>query len=958
MRRYLLELLKGQNDIISFMDTLPPGSARPAADADRYHEGFVTTLLQSSAPCALIDEVGAIVESNPPFDALLLPTNGAMLADRFQCSVDLPAASAGAPKAIHGTYRRESGERVPAVMHVTPLAGRGQARALIVMTDGGAFRQAEAQRFESTPCPILRVAVDGRITFANQETSKSFSLDLSELIGAPLSMLFDASFDPEVAQKVAACINRPGPEALDVTTSAYGRRGARPVHLVLTPDPAPCGKPLGALVVIQAATQTIRDKIRMIALEAEPNGSTEEPKSDAATGEAGSKFWKKQFDRILQQIHTLIDFDHANFGVYANDITLFHAEAMYPPDSPKWPARWMDLPPGIKDFVLSEKTWIPNVPRFVEENPKLLESEVVQCYLEFGVNSAVTLVVRQGDQATSALTLCSKEFAKYKDEDLKLLRELHLEPVLLRYEEKITAERQQFCDSIRAVLEKPGRLREAATKIVDEIASHFKWDYAGLFRVNRHRERFELYYQKESHPDFLMPANYQQPISNGMLASTLEADCVRIVDEIGGSCEQYRYVGGERGGPGRRNLKSAMTIPIHLNGRPRWVLNVECEASHAFRGPDEATLKGVILSVEKGLTHRMLSDMKKCLLEETDRGVVVVGTEGSIMELNETAEILLGRDEARCVAGSALLSEFAADDHSREVLEGLSHTSKRRIELNVPTGRNKVVLATRVDLDSSFDTSVWFLTDVEGVEWNRSIRFLRETVSDVAQQTRAPLALASLLARELPKMFGATGPKTRSVGAKARAISTEMLAEIGKADLTFERLAEAVSIRKNPLRVEERVDLLHCVIDVLDCLPERDRASIDARLPEECVYVSGDGGRIRFVVRSILGHLIRVRPDDSIRIEASLKVVENYAKLKLKLKVPFEPVEGGNEQSSGIDKLLAASQEAREAASLSLGPIRKIVRAHHGRLVTKADCVPAPDGSPRWISFSLSLPHA
>ncbi|KVL96223.1 hypothetical protein WT02_15940 [Burkholderia stagnalis] len=715
---------------------------------------------------------------------------------------------------------------------------------------------------------------------------------------------------------------------------------------------------LGVLVVIQPATRTVRDEIRKIALEPEPQTSAERSEGIVNSDQESVPFWKKQFDRIMEQIHTLIDFDHANFGVYANDITLFHAEALYPADSPKWPARWMDLPPEIRDWIASGSMVTDDARRFVDEMPALLKSEVVRCYLEFGINSSVTLVVKKDGEATSALSLCSKELAKYTEKDLDLLRELDLEPVLLRYEEKIAVERRQFCDSMREILERPGPLSSAANKIVDEIASHFSWDYAALFRVNRHRSMFELTYQRESHPDFLMPRNYQQPITEGMLASTLEGDCVRIVDEIGGSCEQYRYVGGVRGGPGHRNLKSAMTIPIHLNGRPRWVFNVECEASHAFRGPDEATLKELILSFEQGLSHRMLRDMKKCLLKETDLGVVVVGTEGSIIELNEMAEHLLSMTEEQCVAENALLSDFAADDHSREVLEGLDYPSKRRIKLRGPNSLDRVVLASRIDLDSSFDTSVWFLTDVEDMEWNRSLRFLRETVSDVAQQTRAPLTLASLLARELPKVLGVTSIKSRSLGEKARAISAELLAEIGKADLTFERLAEAVSIRKNPIRVEERVDLLHCLINVLDSLPERDRMSIDTTLPDERVFVSGDSGRLTYVVRSILGYLIRVRRDDSIRIEASLDVREDYAKLKLGLKVPSESVVTGSQQPSNIDKLLAASQEAREAASLSLASVRKIVRAHHGRLITRADRLPAPDGARRWISFSLSFPNA
>ncbi|MGA7777631.1 MAG: hypothetical protein WCA85_07945 [Paraburkholderia sp.] len=649
-----------------------------------------------------------------------------------------------------------------------------------------------------------------------------------------------------------------------------------------------------------------------------------------------------------------------NFGVYANSNTLFRAVALFPEDSPEWPARWLDLPEDVvPQWIASGETWIRDVEAFVARDPNLLRSEVVRCYREYGIRSSITLLACRGDKATSALTLCSKEPGKYGKADLDILRELDLEPILLQYEENISADRQRFCSSIKQILDAPGPLRDATTDTVDEIARHFEWDYAALFRVNRHKQRFELFHQKASHQDFLMPKNYLQPISDGMLASSLKDDCARIVDEIGEvGVEQFGYVGVDRAAPGSRTLKSAMTIPIHLNGRPRWIFNVECETSHAFRGPDEATLREVIKSIEEGLKNRMLSETKACLLKETDRGVVVVGTEGLIMELNETAATLLNWDEKQSPQDSLRLSDFAANDHSRDVLEGVINTSRRRIELRGANDRNTVVLATRVELDSSFDTALWFLTDVEGVKWNQNLRFLHETVSDVAQQTRAPLTLASLIVRELPAMFRANArsnaPATRFE--RLHSISEELLAEIGKADLTFERLADALAIRKTPIRFTETVNLTHCVADVLECLPVRDRKGIAAPLPEESLLVTGDPGRLTFVVRSLLSYLVRMRRDDSVTVTVTLRCTDQNVLLDLKL--PRLPAVAASLGSDATDALTLAAREAREAASLALHSIRKIVRAHRGTLRRESDAVTNCDGSPRWREFTLVFPRA
>ncbi|MCO4882555.1 hypothetical protein VOI32_38450 [Paraburkholderia caribensis] len=51
--------------------------------------------------------------------------------------------------------------------------------------------------------------------------------------------------------------------------------------------------------------------------------------------------------------------------------------------------------------------------------------------------------------------------------------------------------------------------------------------------------------------------------------------------------EQYGYVSVNR------HLRSAMTIPLHLNGRIRWVIDVEAAVTHAFRGPDRKSIEKV-----------------------------------------------------------------------------------------------------------------------------------------------------------------------------------------------------------------------------------------------------------------------------------------------------------------------------------------------------------------------------
>ncbi len=914
------------------------------------------SLLRGSAACALIDRDGMIVASNAAFDGLLPGGPGTALAGQFIECDGIAHVLAQGEGILHVTYRHATRGCAPATLQLLPLGQGESERMLAVLTDGMPVRDAEARRFEATPCPIVRVCAGGNITFANSHTMHAFGHDPALLVGMPLTNLFDPADTERVSAAISECILCRCARTLEVVAAPNEQRRAKPVVLTVTPDPAPSGPPLGALVVIQAATQTVRDKIRRIALEAEelPRKARTRSKS-RPTRKLRQPPWQPQFNQMLEQIRTVIEFDHATFGVYDEKTTLFRAEALYPPGSVEWPARWMSLPKGIDKFLASDDTSI-DLDDFLVRFPEMRDNEVVRYYIKFGVKSSVSFVICEGGRPTSALSLCSFERGKYSKADCESLREFDLEPVLLRYEDHLDTERREFCASVRTTLDEPIPLSAAAMRIVDAIADHFSWDYVGLFRVNRHRKLFELFYQAPSRADFLLPENYTQDIGEGMLASTLEAQRVRIVHEIGARRkQQYGYVQGARGGPGSRKLRSAMTIPIRLNGRVRWILNIECEASDAFRGPDEMAIREVVGSVEQGLNHRMLNDMKACLFKETDRGVIVVGTEGAILDMNDAAEAMLDVEKDDCVERNVRLSELAADEHSRDVLESPDYASKRRVELKNGTGRNKVAIATRIDLHQSFDTSVWFLTDVEGVEWNRSLRFLRDTVTEVAQQARAPLALASMLANELPRAFMGRKAAERPVSREAQTLTTQLVAEINKADISFERLAEATSIRMNPVRSVTSIDLRRCVNDVLECLPERDRRCIDVPAAT-LVFVQGDVGRLTYVIRSIVAHLLRVRRGDAVKVKVSIQGDARYAHLVLKIGEPGSPASEREAQAEDVDALLAASREAREAVRLSLGSIRRIVRAHHGTLKTSAGEETESDGSPRWIGFDIKLP--
>ncbi|MEJ0002973.1 MAG: GAF domain-containing protein [Pararobbsia sp.] len=846
-----------------------------------------------------------------------------------------------------GMYTNVRGENVPAMVQ-TLVTLPDTGLRLILVTDGAPFRRAESQRFDSTPYAIMRASPAGIVHFANAEAFKLLSLVPADVMGRPLDTLFNGCDGANIQQELEACLATPKSVAVNVSVSNQTTHEAR-VRLLLMPDLTADHRPLGALVVIQSTLlERVRDEIAKIA-----HDST-------------LPSWEKRLELIVESVRRIFDFDHANFGIYADDVSVFRALAMFPRGRMKWPERWLRLPEGIQSWLESGKTAVPDINQFLKDYPVLATSEVVQMYVGMHMRSSVTLVATGArNLPTSALSFSSRHVGRFDQTHVDLLRELDLEPVLIRIENEISSKREALAAHLCRELANAPSLPQVACDAVDHIARSFKWDFVALFRVDRQMAQFELFHHNPCKPDFALASPYWQPIDTGMLAATLREKRTLIVNDIGApGVEQFDYLG--LGRPAR----SAMTIPVHLNGRIRWILNVEAGVAHAFHGPDREAIERLTESIEEGLKQRTLAEINKLVLKETEQGVVTVGMDGAILGANAVAESLLGKSGG--AAGffqREFFSLYASQDDPRavDVLKGLGGTERRRIELIGDDGEVRPVLATRKVLDESFDAALWFLIDLRGDRWTVDLRFLRETVTDVAQQTRAPLALASSLARQLPQLRAAAG-RAAEPGAVPQPdpedLSKRLIAEINKADITFERLAENLNIRRHPIRHKQPLDLRFCVDSVINGLPRRDRDHIDNVSPPMPICVEGDPERLGFAVRSIVAYLIRVLPaDEHARIRVALSLDGGTATLILAVADCLSTdreTHGADASHANArpDALWRAYKAARDDASLGLSAVRRIVKAHEGSLKARAGNAEPGNPSPSWKAFRMTLPVA
>lgn len=904
-------------------------------------------LSQAGVPCILQDASGEIVAASS-----VLSLDPEDIAGRDVGQVyGLRAPLRMGDGAVDVVYRATDGARTPA--QLVPIATLDSGELIVLVNDGAPFRQAESQRFDRTPYAVFRLDLQGVIRFANPEAARTLGLSRETLCGTRLAAHFRSSDGPPVQSAILRCAQDTEGDAMVAVTIAIPvpDEGDRQFELVMTPDPAPNGELLGVIAVIQSRTlESARDEIRRIALDPSIGG------------------WRVKLDRILEQIRRLVPFEHAVFGIYGCDVSLFRAIAVRPEGVELWPARWMDLPPTIRTFLDSGRTWVEEIGAFVRRNMPEPGNEVVRCYQDMGIQASVTLPVTRPGGYSAALSLCSREPGSYGERHLDILRSLDLEPVLMRFEKERDDERAEFADALRQLVMTAASLRQAADEIIVRLAQHFSWDHVALFRVNRLDERFEVVTQHSLASAYAMPANYQQPTGSGMLGATLAQGSLLAVDDIGNPAyAQHGYTGPSR------PLRSAMTVPIHLNGRIRWLLDVESSVSHAFKGPDIDDLLEIIASLEAGLDQHLLRQTKQSLMAETEQAVVFVGREGAIIEMNRVATDMLGGEPENTPGGRGpgLITGFVieGDEAALAVLTSSFSVKRERIELRGCGGKPRSVLATRTDLDSSLDMSIWFFTDIADLDWARDLRYLRETVAEVARQTRTSLSMACSLTSQTVLLHddAKQGTPADVVAAQAQDLGQRIVAEIGKADITFERLAGASESRRRARASHTDIELGALLNTVIAALPARDQRRIvlqNNTASKDGPTVSGDAESLSAASRSMLDYLLRCRNADEASLTVDIAAGPEGCTVRFGLSAEQIWDTGQPVHAVPDDALLNAERAAHDGASIAIEQIQKAMADHGGALVTEPPLpdmpLPPPQAyesvTPPWRSFTLILP--
>jgi PAS domain-containing protein len=668
-----------------------------------------------------------------------------------------------------------------------------------------AYVAAQIAGFQAAPFGIARVDRRRLVQFVNRTGSSEFGDAVNSLVGRPVEELVPESDRDRLRAFIDSMSGRRR-GFVDTFDILVPDRGRVPIEVSAVPEFDPQRRRIGALVFFRSlALDRARDQIYKAC------ERYREPEALINT----------VFD-ILQGV---LPFDQAIFGVYSDSMK-YYRMLLTAQQLDGGSTRWHEVHPEFAQWILYEQPWAADLESYFDQfetGPEVRRRPLVERLLADGIKSFIALPVRQDGEVTTVLSLLSRTPGRYGEEEYQMLKSLPVEQALRMAREGYRQRLAQFVRETLQLFAEAKNHRELARIVVRRLAVMFKWDHVSLFKVNHFKKRFELLEQFSSAIDgFVLPTDYRQSFTEGLMGQALRDGTHRVIDDTQSPSRLYPYI--QR----YERSRSSLCIPIRLDGAISWMLNVEEAETHAFHGTDLEGALTVVAELTHTLDRLFQAHLTENILDLIDQGAVVVDAMGRIRHLNKAAQALLGNNRQDLERRPFI--EFATSQY-KDVLAERSSTDERHIVLRDVGGELRPVIASLRWPSDDYDHKIWLLTDTAQRDWNVERRYLRETVYDVAQQTRVPLMIAGRLVNRVTRLLinDESRPRIEDIIDKA-------LKQLGKADITYERLiGSLVDKKRNPEEARAPLNLADTLDEILNELPEDDRTTAMCSVRQLCL---------------------------------------------------------------------------------------------------------------------------
>jgi PAS domain-containing protein len=785
-----------------------------------------------------------------------------------------------------------------------------RVRAFLFVTETTVNRKVQEEVFAKAEFGVARFGRDGKMVFCNRYLADQLGGKPEHFVGHSLGDLaFDqqtgrAEMDAELEKR------RRGEPSIFVLKTRVEGADPRYIRVAASPEFDEDG-------TTRIATLAF---VRMI----EP----ERICRDMHERLAGITDVRTAVETIHELIEPLVPHDMLTFSIF--DDTGAWSMPLHTVPSPEqpWKTRWFPISADIVRWTFEHldpqygTVYIPDIKEFYEvtfkSNP-LAHDPTVRAIISGETISMLSVPVFQGQRFVASLSLM-RVCRKFEMVEAAFLAAMQLREIALNLSFQYRRQEQDFVDDLhRAVTEllaisgsgmaaKVDRTRncKVAELITRSLAEFYRWRAVEIFEVDRSLNAYVR----------LAACEW-----TGLgVACTVSQDTITPPEHVAAACakgEIQRYA-PERDEPmsfasSHAWAQSGISLPLKVDGRVVWIINIEDDRVDAMNEQEEAKLTAFVEHTQSALER---------LYTESLFGAVFTNASDIIFVVDENDTVYFANERAASVTGFRSPDELAGRPFAELLLDSADATRLLggpvrdvRCAFRAPASAQeqpRYALARVARLADAFGLRVVYATELDILSWHADVQVIEGAIAQAARQSNKAIMNVYDIVRGLPESVPGLAAQKQSV--------ERHLAEV---KLTYDR------IRKYLPSDAERyqgVDLAALPFAIARTVAPDEEPDEWIELTTEAapLTVKAAPDDIAFVVRSILDYLRR-RKADAAPVRVALAAEAGGAGVTLTISADTGPP-----PPSLSDPFIAAFAAGAQMVTLASDALRRIVEEQHG----------------------------
>jgi PAS domain S-box-containing protein len=798
-----------------------------------------------------INEKAVIVSANQKMFELMPDCIGRSLADCFgKNAQEVREDLASGQRRLYQLSLDTMGRPRPVLAEFGTYESEGRRGGFALLVDLKEAAEAEHRALEAAPYGMMKVDAQQCVADANQALLDLIGVSAQDALGRdPREFLADEDSRAIVTQQFEE--RRQGRGGLYELT--LKTKNGRKVRVRITSHPS-----------YDAAGQFAGMLASVVPIEAEL------ARKELARLVATETHYERLFDGVIEIVRRFVPFDWADLSLYTEDRDFVLSVCRDPNPQPNrankpktdepesaraYGMRWFEVKPAYRRWIDQECPYFPDLKAFLEETAdgrKLLEEdEDMQRAVDEGRRAVIAFPVRgqaRGkEQIIGALSLQSKHAGIYNADTKAVLKSLALEqPLQAIFNARDQAE-NKFKSDLLGKATAATNLAGIANLIVSEIARFYHFQNVSIFKINELRGHFNLLAQQLGPQGGIpFPQDYFQPLAEGLLGLCYHDK--RVVnlrdrnDKKSKEARIYKKVS--------ETTVSELCIPIKLRERLLWILNLEDSRRNAFYTPEITTLQEIVGKIGAMIDRLFEVNVFLEVLQAFPEAVLIAKTDGNVLLGNDHAASLLSVDDA---FEGLNLRRFLSEDDYNTAVSG-RNAPEWMTSVTGADKRRTPVLMSKFLLSEEYDHVIIVLKDVSELQWRTDLQRLTAALSEASAQVRVPLSLVSSFVQQIGRKT--SKPEFKDLASKA-------VSQLHRVELTYDRVFGSYDAGQLPSAQRITIDINQAISDIVEKLPESDRATIRVTFSKRVASVRADPYRVVFALESMLTYLLRARASAS-----------------------------------------------------------------------------------------------